>query len=170
MRGLLRASGVSAIAGGALRIADSFADLPPAALALLYLATDVFLLAGIAGFWIGRLGRIGIVGRIGLAVFVAGILMVRASAFGLGAYQTGATVALLGLAIHSVEALFRGPLWAPIAWLGALAAGIAGAAGFASTAMTAFAGVLFGLGFIAAGIETLYGVPQSAQTATSTVT
>lgn len=170
MRILLRASGASAILGGVLRIADSFTVLPQSTFALLYLVTDAFLLAGVAGLWVRRRARIGLAGTVGLAVFVAGIAMVRASALGVGSYRTGATVALLGLAIYALETLFRGAPWAPAAWLGSLAFGIAGTAGFAPSTMTALAGVLFGLGFVAAGIETLYGAPQSAHTATSTVT
>ncbi|MEJ0043599.1 MAG: hypothetical protein WDM81_15890 [Rhizomicrobium sp.] len=172
MNGILRAGGLAAILGGSLRIADSFATnaLPQGTLALLYLVTDVFLLAGIAGLWVKQRAGLRIAGTIGLAMFVVGILLVRASAFGAGTYQAGATVALLGLAVYSVESLLRRISAAPVLWLGAFAAGIAGAAGLAPGAMTVLAGVAFGLGFVMAGIETIYGAPQSAQTATSTVT
>ena len=172
MRAFLRISAIAAILGGAVRIADSFtADvLSPTTLALLYSATDVLLLAGIAGLWMKRRAGLGIAGTIGLAVFVAGILMIRASAFGAGSYQTGATVALIGLAIYSVEILFRRLGAAPLLWLGALALGIAGTTAIAPAVLTALAGVAFGLGFVVAGFDILYGAPQSAQTATSTVT
>jgi len=172
MKTFLRATAIAAILGGVLRIADSFTAnvLPQTTLALLYFATDVLLLAGIPGLWARRRAAIGIAGMIGLTLFVAGILLVRASAFGAGSYQTGATVALLGLAIYSAASLFRGINAAALLWLGALAFGIAGAAGFLPAGMTALAGVAFGLGFVAAGFDILYGAPQSAQTATSTVT
>ena len=168
----MRRLGWAAISGGVLRIADAFTAqaLPQGMLAALYFATDVLLLAGIAGLWRQRRATLGLAGRIGLGVFVLGILAIRASAFGIGSYRLGAAVALLGLALYAAEALFGGARWAPGAWLAALAAGLAAAAGLVPDAMTALAGVAFGSGFVAAGLETLYGAPQSAQTATSTVT
>ena len=50
-----------AVAGGGLRLANSFTTdvLPGRTLALLYLATDVFVLAGIAGIWSRRRGTLG---------------------------------------------------------------------------------------------------------------
>lgn len=162
MRALLRAAGMAAIAGGSLRIADSFLKAPPDRLGLLYFFTDVLLLGGIAGLWSKRRTTLGIAGTPGIAVFAAGILMVRASALGVGTYTLGATISLLGLALYSIDALFKGSRVAPIAWLAALTAGVLGS--------VVAAGVLFGLGFVAAGLDILYGAPQSAQTATSTVT
>jgi hypothetical protein len=149
----LRLSGLAAIAGGVLRIADSFTThaLSPDTLTVLYFVTDVLLLAGIASIWWKRRRSLSI------AVFVIGILMIRASAFGIGGYQLGATVALLGLAGYSLMTLVRrsGAPWAPAAWLIALGFGIAGTLGFAPQAMTIAAGVAFGAGFIAAGGEVL---------------
>ncbi len=167
MHTVLRACGLSAIAGGLLRIVNSFtaASFSAATLTVLYFVTDVFLLAGIFGLWRQRRAALGIAGMVGLAVFVAGILTIRISALsvlGAGGYQMGAAVALLGLAIYSVETLLRrhGAPWAPMLWLLALAAGIAGAAGVSPAAMTAVAGVLFGAGFVAAGAESLTPATQ----------
>jgi hypothetical protein len=164
MHALLRACALSAIAGGLLRIVDSFtaAILPAQTLAVLYFVTDVFLLAGIAGVWWRRRPALGAVAMAGLTVFVAGILAIRVSVFGvLGAngYQLGATVALIGLAVYTVETLLRrnAAPWAPVLWLVTLACGIAGAAGLAPEAMMVAAGVAFGAGFIAAGVETFTG-------------
>ena len=154
---MIRWGAFAAIAGGLLRIADSFTMgvLSPAVLAVLYAVTDGLLLAGVAALWWTRRATIGWTGRIGLGVFVLGILAIRAAAFGLGSYPLGATAALLGVAVYALEALTRGARLAPLAWLLALAAGIAGAAGVAPAGMTALAGVLFGLGFVAAGVATL---------------
>jgi len=166
MTPLLRASGICAIAGGLLRIADAFTGgvLPPATLALLYLVTDVLLLTGIAGLWVARRAAVGFAGACGLAVFVIGILTVRASAFGIGSYQLGAGVAALGLAVYALEALARrsGDVLAPVAWLAALASGILAAMGLAPAALTAAAGVAFGSGFVAAGTA-LLGRRQSSR-------
>jgi len=153
-----RAAGLCAVVGGALRIADSFTAglLSPQALAALYFITDVLLLAGIAGLWAWHRVTL-LAGALGLGVAMLGLLIVRASAFGLGSYQLGATVTLLGLTIYAVDALARRstPPWAPLAWLIALALGVLGTAGFAPAAMTAAAGVAFGLGFVAAGLDML---------------
>jgi hypothetical protein len=150
-----RALAGAAILGGSLRIVGAFASGRPEMLETLYLATDIALLLGAAGLWRTRRG--GIAGMIGIAVFALGILTIR-----FGFYAVGAPVALLGLVIWSIDALFRGAARiAPVLWIAALAVGFVN--------MIA-AGVLFGLGFIAAGISMIYGWPQSAQTATSTVT
>ena len=159
MNPLLRASGFAAAAGGVLRVVDAFTTevLSQGTLAALYLLTDAFLLAGVAGLWWTRRASLGVTGAVGLAIFVLGILMVRASALGIGAYQLGAAVALVGLAIYSLETLVtrRASAWAPTAWLGSLAAGLAATAGYQPAAMTALAGVAFGAGFVVAGMEVL---------------
>ncbi len=164
MHAVLRACALSAVAGGLLRIVDSFTGeiLPAQTLAVLYFVTDVFLLAGIAGVWWRRRPTLGWAAMAGLTLFVFGILAIRVSALGmLGAsgYQLGAAVALLGLAAYAVETLLRrGAVpWAPVLWLISLVFGIAGAAGLAPDAMTAAAGVAFGAGFVAAGVETFTG-------------
>jgi hypothetical protein len=159
MNSFLRASGLAAAAGGALRIVDIFTAgvASQGTLAVLYFLTDVFLLAGIAGLWWTRRASLGIAGTAGLAIFVLGILAVRASALGIGSYQLGAAIALLGLALYSLETLVgrHASPWAPVAWLASLAAGLAATAGFQPVAMTALAGIAFGVGFIAAGGEAL---------------
>ena len=93
---VLRASAVLAVAGGALRVANSFTTdaLPGGTLALLYLATDVFVLAGIAGMWWYRRRALGTAATTGIVIFVAGTLAIRAAAlgvFGAAGYQIGAT-------------------------------------------------------------------------------
>jgi hypothetical protein len=161
MNTTLRAGGLAAVAGGVLRAVDTFASevLTQGPLAVLYFATDVLLLAGVAGLWWKRRASLGIAGVAGLAIFVLGILVVRASALGVGSYQIGAAIALLGLVLYSLETLItrRAAIWAPIAWLVSLAAGIAATVGMQPVAMTALAGVAFGLGFVAAGAEIVRG-------------
>ncbi|HXC54757.1 MAG TPA: hypothetical protein VNU97_05655 [Rhizomicrobium sp.] len=157
----LRALALAAIAGGTLRIVDSFTGtlLSAGTLAVLYFVTDILLLAGIAGLWLRRRATLIVAGTLGLAVFAVGIFMIRAAAFGIGAYRLGAGVALLGLAVYALETLAtrRAAPWAPSLWLVSLVCGIAGTLGFEPPAMTALAGVAFGAGFVATGIETLTG-------------
>lgn len=147
-----------------MRLADSFTtQLPSAgALALLYFVTDAFLLAGIAGIWWQRRRTLGPAGTVGVVIFIAGTLAIRVSAFGVcgaGGYQLGATIALLGLAGYSLHTLFHRSAapWAPLLWLASLACGIVGALGVAPLILTITAGVAFGAGFVAAGVEMLRG-------------
>ena len=159
---LLRGLGLAAIAGGALRIVDSFTthSLSAGTLAALYFATDVLLLLGIGGIYWSRRATLGIAGVMGAAIFVFGILLVRASAFGmLGAngYQLAAALALVGLVILSTEALLRrtdAGVSAPL-WLVAFVFGTIGAFGVMTPVMTILAGVAFGAGFVAAGFKVL---------------
>jgi len=152
---LVRPLGLAAIAGGALRVVDSFVPqaLPADVLAVLYFTTDVFLLLGIAGIYLSR--TLGVAGVIGVVTFVVGILLVRASAFGtLGAngYRLAAAIALSGLVILSAVSLMRGTDTASaILWLSAFGFGVIGVLGFALALMTILAGVAFGAGFIVAG-------------------
>ena len=162
MRTLLRIFGLAAIAGGMLRVIDSFtsASLSPATLAVLYFATDVLLLLAIAGIYWSRRANLGVAGVTGTAVFAVGIVLIRISAFGIfgaNGYQLGAAIALLGLAIFSLEELLRRDKTnaAAILWLAALVFGILGALGVMAPLMMIAAGVAFGTGFVLAGRQVL---------------
>jgi len=151
---LIRTGGIAAVLGGALRIANTFTQsLPQGTLAVLYFVTDVLLLAGITGLYLKRRATLGFAGTAGLAIFVLGILTIRASAFGVGTYQLGATIAVLGLALYSIETLLkrRGTV-TPALWLLSLAAGIAAVLGLAPLPMMILAAGAFGAGFICAGL------------------
>lgn len=100
------------MAGGGLRLADSFttAVLSNATLAVLYLVTDVLLLAAVAGIWWWHRRTLDPAGRAGLTIAVAGTLVIRVAAFdvlGTSGYQLGAIVELVGLAVYSVDTLLR---------------------------------------------------------------
>ncbi|MBV9044730.1 MAG: hypothetical protein JO294_06375 [Alphaproteobacteria bacterium] len=170
-----RAGGVSAIVGGVMRAAGSFAPaiLSPSVQAVLYFATDIFLLLGVAGFWLKQRASLGFVGALGLGVFVAGILVIRVTN---GAeYQLGAAVALLGVTLYAASTLIARSAapFAPVAWLAALVFGVAGMLGFAPAAMMLAAGVAFGIGFVAAGLETLgathFGLASPRWTSTRSI-
>lgn len=158
MNTALRILGLSAIAGGTLRVVDSFTaqSLTATTLAALYFATDVLLLLGIAGIYWSRRATLGIAGVIASATFAIGIVLIRISAFGVpgtNGYQLGAAIALLGLAVLSTEELLRGDGISAVAilWLAAAAFAIAGALGVLAPTMTIAAGVAFGAGFVLAG-------------------
>jgi len=165
---LVRVLGFGAIAGGVLRIVDSFTSesLSPQTLALLYLVTDILLLLGIAGVYWSQRAKLGIAGMIGAAVFALGIVWIRFSTYampGANGYQLGAAIALIGLGILSSDELVRrsGAHAPSVLWLAALLFGIAGALGLMVPLMTVAAGVAFGAGFVMAGRQVL-ATPKAA--------
>jgi hypothetical protein len=161
----MRALGLAAIAGGTLRVVDSFATqvLSPGTLAALYFVTDVLLLLAIAGIYWSRKRSLGTAGVIGAAMFVLGILLVRASAFGIlrgaSGYEFAAAICLFGLVILSAELLFRrtGDTAAAVLWLSAFVLGAIGGLGLLTPTMTILAGAAFGAGFVAAGWKVIAG-------------
>jgi hypothetical protein len=156
---LLRLSAVTAIVGGALRVADSFitavATVPIQRVA--YFVTDLMLACGLCGIYLSRRNRLGLAGLLGFAASITGILMVRS--FGQAAYLVGATVTLLGIVVISVAILARDafPKSAPILWIASLIAGVIGLLPFGINWGVTVAGVIFGLGVIAAGISLFAG-------------
>lgn len=155
----LRIAGLAALVGGILRLVNIVTtSLPQNALAAIYFVTDALLLTGVAGLWFSRRAAMGGAGTLGLAIFVVGILVVRASAFGIGNYPLGAMIALTGLAVYSLDALVKRymAIWAPICWLTALPPAVT--VGFLPSGHLSLVGlsaVLFGAGFIVAGLDLL---------------
>jgi hypothetical protein len=161
---LVRVLGIAAIAGGVLRIVDSFTTgvLSPQILALLYFNTDVLLLLGMAGIYWSRRAMLGIAGIAGVVLFTLGIVWIRIAAFamsGANGYPLGAAIALLGLGVLSADELLRGrdEKAAAIFWLAALLFAVVGALGLMAPLMTIAAGVAFGAGFVMAGRKLLAG-------------
>ena len=154
-------AGAAALAGGALRLAAIFATsaFAPQTLAWFYLLIDILLMLGLAGWYHARAERLGGAGLTGFVIAIVAILLIRsAGLFGAATYQTGAALFAVGLAVMSVPALLGAdrPLLAPALWLACLSAGIAALAlkPLAAPLGTA-AVVLFGLGYLAAGVELL---------------
>jgi hypothetical protein len=160
-RTLLRLSAIAAIAGGLLRAADPLfgaAHLPNTTLEQIWFVIDVLLLCGATGIYLAN-RETGLGGFLGFAVFVIGILLVRSTGvtfFGLGGYQAGATVALIGIALFAVTlAARRTQIAAASLWLASLGAGLLSRTGLGAAYLVAVSGVLFGLGFAAAGAALL---------------
>ncbi|HYD72236.1 MAG TPA: hypothetical protein VEF55_03805 [Candidatus Binatia bacterium] len=160
---LFRLAAVAAIAGGVLRIFASFPLIEDAiALEWLYAATDVLLLFGVIGIYLVRADQLGFLGMASFGVAVAALSFIGgpdADPFGFSTYQDGATalaIAMIGLSIAWLRAGER-PWLAPIGWFGSvIAAGVLGRLPdpFPSYGLAA-AGVLFGAGFVSAGIDLL---------------
>ncbi|MFO0204302.1 MAG: hypothetical protein ACK528_14365 [Alphaproteobacteria bacterium] len=152
---LFRLSGAAAIAGGALRIFSAFALLTdPIQQQWLWVIVDIFVTLGLIGIYVSRAEKLGF---LGLASFIVGMAALSfmggpdADPFGFSTYEQGAmtlVIALIGLSLAWVRAGER-PLAAPICWFAsALAAGLPDY-GFL------IAGILFGAGFVFAGLSLL---------------
>ncbi len=159
-RSLLALAGMAAICGG---LARNFAAFPlltdPGDREWLYTVIDILLLFGLLGVYLDRAGRLGFLGLGSFSVGMAALSFIGgpdADPFGFSTYEQGATVlaiAMVGLSLAWLRAGER-PIWAPLCWFAsALAAGVldrlpAPAPDYALTA----AGVLFGAGFVCAGL------------------
>jgi len=146
---LLRLSAVAAMLGGGLRVVDAFLNNTDAHLQqTAYFATDVMLIFGI---YLSVSNRLGLAGLLGFVSSITGLLIVRS--FGQSAYLVGASVTLLGMVVISVAMVARAafPKSAPILWIASLIVGVI-ALPFRLTWGFTVAGIIFGLGFVAAGI------------------
>jgi hypothetical protein len=154
-RSASRLSGAAAVAGGILRIANSFTAgaFDARTRELGYFVTDVLLLFGFLGIYLPRRALLGRVGLAGFVCGVVGILIIRSStSFGPNGYVIGAGLLLVGLSAQSGVMLARTdlPKLPPILWLTSLVLAVAGALGGLPSA-TVLAGVPFGAGFVLAG-------------------
>lgn len=157
---LLRLGGAAAVTGGALRIASAFPISHDAVmLEALYDIIDAMLLFGVIAIYLDRFDKLGFLGLASFAVALGALSFIGgpdADPFSFSTYQQGAAtllIALLGMSFAWLRAGQK-PLWAAGFWfLSAIAGGVLSrlpapinAYGFPA------AGVLFGAGFIAAGI------------------
>lgn len=151
---LVRAAGLAALTGGALRIASTFIPYAAesAALEALYALIDACLLLGLIGVYAAHpsaLGRVGLAGFVSAALGVASILGPDEQTFGADWYAIGASIFVVGLALLSVQMLrARVMAGAALAWLGAFASALV--VPFTPYAF-ASAGLLLGLGYVLAG-------------------
>ena len=156
---LFRLGGAAAVIGGVLRIASAFPlSRDPAILEALYDIIDMMLLFGVIAIYLDRFDKLGLLGLASFAVAVGALSFIGgpdSDPFGFSTYQQGAAtflIALLGLSFAWVRAEQR-PLWAAGFWfLSAIAGGVLSRFPPLSAYGFAAAGVLFGAGFIAAGI------------------
>ena len=154
---LYRLAGLSAVAGGLVRIANVFVvSIDPAMLQWDYFVTDVLLLFGLTGFYLRYRGVAGLAGLAGFAVAAIGILLVRSSRM-TGDYRIAAAVTLIGAGLLGLTlAVKSGPQRAAgLLLVAALAIGIAGAMMPAFAQASMIAALLFGAGFAAAGAQLL---------------
>ncbi|MDX2274830.1 MAG: hypothetical protein NW206_05200 [Hyphomonadaceae bacterium] len=163
---LLRLSGLAAVLGGLLRVISA-ANPPLGAqqTEALYDVIDVLLLMGLIGIYLVRAEFLGFGGLTAFAVALAALSFIGgpdADVFGFSTYQEGATVLALALAALSIVWLGRKqkPVAPPLFWLGSVViAGVLQAVGLGDYGFIA-AGVLFGLGCVAAGLDLMRPAPR----------
>ena len=148
---------LSAIAGGAPRVISSFIAYTDAALELelFYGAIDMFLLFGLFTVYLKsaeQLGWLGLIGFLVAAIGLASIVGPDSTLWGVDLYRLGATVFMVGLSGLAAVMLWHRVLkQAALYWLSAFAVGIL--ANLTGSSLTfAVAGILFGVGFVAAGV------------------
>lgn len=156
---LFRILGGAAVLGGVLRVVSAFVPWEQnlAWLEAFYFVIDVALLFGLMGVYFAELARLGIAGFAAFALAETGIASIvgpDGMAFGLDVYQLGVFAISIGLAILGTVMLATraGSALAASCWILSLVVGLA--ATFANQPEAGFVagGVLFGLGFVVAGV------------------
>jgi drug/metabolite transporter (DMT)-like permease len=158
----VRLCGAAAVAGGGLRVADAYLAATSAIRAqqIAYFITDLLLILGLCGIYFSRRKALGVVGLLGFGASIAGLLIVRTSGLnGLGSnsYLIGATLTLIGVVAMGTVMLVRKafPKLGPALWIASFVVGLIGLLSAKLSWAVALAGVIFGIGFIAAGINLL---------------
>jgi hypothetical protein len=158
---LLRVLGLAAVLGGSLRIASAFIPFAPdqAWLEALYLVVDVCLLFGLIGVYLNYRDRVGVFGFIAFAIALTGIASIVGPdgvvpAYGIDTYQLGVLVITIGLTLFAIVQLVAraGPPWAPLSWVASMLVGVGWSFGGNPEIGFLIGGVLFGVGFVLAGL------------------
>lgn len=157
---LITLGAYGAILGGALRIIAAFVPFTPesAALEAFYAVIDLSLMAGLAAIYGAHASRFGLVGLAGFLLAFAGLASIIGPdpmMFGIDFYQLGVGVIGLGTVLLGLRMVVLQGLRTPgSCWLLAFVAGLVASTGIGAVAFM-LAGILFGAGFVAAGVALL---------------
>jgi len=163
---LFRILGGAAVLGGVLRIVSAFVPWEQnlAWLEAFYFVIDVALLFGLMGVYFAERARLGFAGFAAFALAETGIGSIvgpDGMAFGLDVYQLGVFAISIGLAILGMVMLVTraGSALAASCWILSLVVGLA--ATFANQPEAGFVagGILFGVGFVVAGVALVRTTP-----------
>ncbi len=156
---LFRILGGAAVLGGGLRIVSAFVPWEQnlAWLEAFYFVIDVALLFGLMGIYFAERARLGFAGFAAFALAETGIASIvgpDGMAFGLDVYQLGVFAISIGLAILGTVMLATrvGSAIAASCWILSLVVGLAATLANQPEAGFVAGGVLFGLGFVVAGL------------------
>lgn len=156
---LLKVLGSVAILGGALRTGSSFIPWDGSAqIEALAFVIDVALLFGLMGIYLAVREQVGWFGFAAFALAETGVASIvgpDAQAFGIDTYQAGVVAISVGLAALGLAMLLTRAGFAvtSICWITSLIVGASGGAIEQATLGILVGGILFGLGFVAAGLR-----------------
>ena len=156
-RHLVRFGGGAAIIAAVLRAVGSVvpASSESAALASLYLVTDLFIVLGLTGWYIAQHEHVGVQGLLGFVLGVVGVCLIRSSGSfpGMDLYSIGAPLLVIGLIVLAASAWRAGlmAVWVPAALLAAALIGPVGYLVPGASALFAASGLAFSIGFGGAG-------------------
>lgn len=167
---LIRLGAMAALLGGTLRFGSSFIPWVEgsAPLESLYFVIDVALLFGLITIYLvcaERLGWLGLTGFVIAAIGQAAIIGPDHVPFGIDVYFVGAQIIVAGLALMSVDMLRRAavPVWVAGFWIAvpflSLGLGLLDPTPYGWGYF--LGGLLFSLGFIAAGAVLLSSAGRS---------
>ncbi len=157
-RALYRLAGAAAALGGALRIAMAFVVWDGSAgLEAVAFAIDVLLFFGLIGIYLAHRAALGWAGLVAFAVAETGIASIvgpDTQAFGIDTYLAGVHAIAIGLALLGAVMLVRraGTTAAAVCWVLSLIVGAGGGVMGQGDLGFLLGGLLFALGFVAAGI------------------
>jgi drug/metabolite transporter (DMT)-like permease len=163
---LIRLGGLAAIGAGVLRIISSFIPYSEGntALEILYLIIDSLILLallGVYGYLHSRIGKVGFIGFL-LALLGTAIIVGPDGKIGtVDMYTVGSLMLSIGLALLALVSWKRQqlPRSASLCWLVSTIVGIGGYS-VGLTSSFVMAGVMFGLGFVTAGVKLLNPIAQ----------
>ena len=156
---LVSLGGIAAVLAGILRGIASFipATTPDAALQLLYILTDIFILLGIFALYGVQYEETGKLGFLGFLIAVVGILVIRSSKAitGVNLYPAGSLIFSLGLIILGIRLWLANvlPIWVVGLWSLSVLVGIIVYFVPSLDLLFVVAGLMFAIGFAAAGIK-----------------
>lgn len=161
-RTLVRLGALAAVAAGVLRAVSAFvpATVTLDTLEWFYLVIDILLMFGVIAVYSYQHAESGAWGFVGFVLTAVGIESIGGPDGKIGVvdvYTTGASVIGIGLVLLAVASwrAKRLPRYVPAVWM--LSSEVGVIAVFAHMSGSAFqiAGVLFGLGFVGAGVHIL---------------
>ena len=156
---LVSLGGIAAVLAGILRGIASFipASTPGVALQLLYILTDIFILLGIFALYGVRYKETGKLGFLGFLIAIVGILVIRSSKAiaGVDLYPAGSLIFSLGLIILGIRLWLANvlPSWVVGLWSLSVFVGIIVYFVPSFDLLFVVAGLMFAIGFAAAGIK-----------------
>jgi hypothetical protein len=157
---LLQVLGVAAVVGGVLRTVSAFIpwDASNPKIEALAFVVDVSVLFGLMGVYFAHRERLGWLGFGAFVIAETGIASIVGPdtvAFGIDTYLAGVHAIAVGLALLGVQMLVRraGPAAAAICWILSPVVGLGGGAIGQGELGFFLGGILFALGFVAAGVS-----------------